>query len=289
MIRRISRLCAGTVTAFGVTLLVIATLGVRPGFAQTVPACQLTGDIVIELFDGTAVRSDLDEQGATNGPFAIAIPSGSYELSLMSFDRHSSEDGSDPQTREQWFLRGLDGGSVVFESAAISDLPEDVDVLTEIVHGNVDIPALDAVVAVHAAFGSASAQGTNSVQPICAALTAVDATTTSQATTTTTQATTTTTTQATTTTTAATTSSSAEATTTTSLAAENAGGSAQDDGDDDGTGVLGNQISQEELPFTGLTDPQVAMAGAVMVFVGTLVLVATREERTVGDDLVVRY
>jgi hypothetical protein len=248
--------------------------------AQTVPACDLTGDVVVQLFDGTALRSDLDEFAATNGPFAVAagtgLADGYYSVHLQSFDRHSTDATSD-EPQESWFIEGYGpDGSLAWTSSAVSDVPADRDSYAETVSAGSAIPELSEVRAVHAAFpDSASA---NSVHALCVAfIVEVEPTTTTEVS-------------------GATTPPAGEDTP--RRAGIGVDGNVEDDLDvgsggdgadagitgaqalDDGTRVLGAQVDDPALPFTGPSDGRWAAIGSGLAVLGSLFIAAMRDEES---------
>ena len=252
---------------------------VLPAHAQTVPPCDLSGDVVVELFDGTALRSDLDEFAATNGPFEIdtggGLPDGYYSVHLQSFDRHSTDSTSDDPV-ESWFIEGYGpDGSLVWTSEPIADVPADRDLFAATVSEGSAIPGLTEVRAVHAAYPDSTSA--NSVHALCVAFIAEV-----EPTTTTTQA------------------PSTEPETTEGAATEP--GTTDPDGVDPGEGVeggeegdpeggvvgeqvsdsdtdvLGAQIDNPVLPFTGPSDSQWAAFGSGLAVLGSLVIAAMRED-----------
>jgi hypothetical protein len=113
-------------------LTLIAALGgllAAPAAAEST-ACASDHDITIQqLLLNT--RAGFSPGDATIS-LAAPIPAGDYELTMVSYDEHSSKliDQSD-QIHEQWFLQLLDTqGAVVFESDISPDLPDDQDWLT---------------------------------------------------------------------------------------------------------------------------------------------------------------
>ncbi|MDH3500035.1 MAG: hypothetical protein OEM97_07935 [Acidimicrobiia bacterium] len=260
MVRSTVRALAGIATTMGIAMMCVSFLAPF-GIGQTAPTCGLSGDFVIDLFDGTAMRSDLDEFAATNGPFSTNLPAGRYSIRLQSFDRHST-DSAPGEPAEAWFVRGLaaDGG-VIWESAAIDDLPDDVDAFSQMVDPGTDIPELFEVVAVHAAFPTESAS--NTVQAICASFTiqAPANTTTTRPPAITSPLTTT-------------------AVTSGLQTGAQGGGSGTDTSDDAGDiGVLGSQIGGDRLPFTGPHDVAWAIAAGGLTAVGAALLLAVRDDR----------
>lgn len=136
--------------------------------------CEADGDIVM-LFPDEFIRSD-DRTGKPNrgGHFlqiSAFIPAGEYEIILHSYDNHSDEFHPE-QTREQWHLIFRAGDEVVATSNSISDLPDNLDSLTEKVNDALSIPKdVDNVLAYHSFYlDPEHGRNINSVHPRCAGL-----------------------------------------------------------------------------------------------------------------------
>ncbi|MGH9167577.1 MAG: hypothetical protein ACRD02_07115 [Acidimicrobiia bacterium] len=166
-------------------VLALWMAGIGTATGQETIACPLTEGIIVEF--GERLRSDQDESAATSGVVSVSVPAGTYDVVLVSFD-----DSSKGQPREQWVLEGLAGSSVVFTSSASPDIPDDSDLVVATVDTGVQVPALTAARARHAAFPDLSSA--NSLDAVCASFVAVAPPTTTTTTTTTSTTTTTTTT-----------------------------------------------------------------------------------------------
>jgi LPXTG-motif cell wall-anchored protein len=101
---------------------------------------------------------------AEAGPFAIELPAGTYDVYLTSRDSNHAQAYDPSQVEESYYVEGFFGGASVWQSPAISDLPDDVVSLTQLVASDAKIPELDAVVAVHAGYPNDIA---NSVESVC--------------------------------------------------------------------------------------------------------------------------
>ncbi len=101
--------------------------------------------------------------GSESGPFWVNIGSGTYDITLASFDNHS-EKGGQGQEFERWQLKLLDSSGVILGvTALISDLPDADDVRVEKVNTGFMIPADVAKLRpFHPDEG-------NSIRPLCAA------------------------------------------------------------------------------------------------------------------------
>jgi len=75
-------------------------------------------------FAGTRLIND----GISNdaGPFAITLPAGTYDVTMVSHDNHPSPDYQTSQTGEQWRFR-LDSG---YTSGLTKDVPSDAEWMT---------------------------------------------------------------------------------------------------------------------------------------------------------------
>jgi hypothetical protein len=103
------------------------------------------------------------------------IPSGIYDVTLESFDNHSSKQGQ-VQKNESYFLRLLDESAIkIVDTNAISDLPDDQDVLTQEVNTNLFVvKAIDSIIAIHFCDDNSCASGPNSIDPVCVAFDLVE-------------------------------------------------------------------------------------------------------------------
>jgi len=137
------------------------------------PTCPFTaqeGRTIIDMGGESFLRSDSTEADAASSVFPVSIQAGHYEVSLVSFDGHTTQRVNDTQPNESWYLILKDGLSEVAQSLPISDLEDGVAsaFLTEIVNTNLNIPTdIDSVMAFHAVYPDESSP--NSVVPVCAA------------------------------------------------------------------------------------------------------------------------
>lgn len=116
---------------------------------------------------GEAIRSDKDEAKATAGPVYVQIPSGMYDITLMSYDDHGGHGGQN-QLNEQWriVLRNVYGG-IIAETSAIRDLPELDDLIIETVAVKFQVPdGVFSVEALHDEYPTKTSA--NSIVPVCA-------------------------------------------------------------------------------------------------------------------------
>lgn len=114
-------------------------------------------------FAGTRLINDGISTSA--GPFAIALPAGYYEITLVSHDDHPSADYQTDQTAEQWYVR-LDNG---FVSAPSADIPNDQEWMTTVLPAQ-DVPAASAISVQHLLSGTSP----NSVNVMCVGFTSVE-------------------------------------------------------------------------------------------------------------------
>lgn len=143
--------------------------------------------LVVDVPGEPRLYSSRGQSESFFGPVSVEVPAGTYDVWLTSFDDHVTEERVKPsQPREQYFLEGSQDGTVVWESSAISDLPDDRNHLTERVDRGVSIPQLDGLVFRHAAYPDDSSA--NSHEPVCVFLVPVAQTTTTETSTTTTTA-----------------------------------------------------------------------------------------------------
>lgn len=112
-------------------------------------------------FAGTRLLND----GISNtaGPFTIAMPAGTYAITLHSFDDHIDHPGQTDQTQEQWYFT-LDSGYI---SPVSSDIPDDAVSVTDTFTGVIDQDATSITVH-HLGQGNV-----NSVSPMCVGFTTV--------------------------------------------------------------------------------------------------------------------
>ena len=110
-------------------------------------------------------------------PLGVAIPAGTYQVTLESWEPHSTEGGLF-QFQEQWFAEFQTGGGVVV-SSAIRDIPEDQDTVSEIVGQVTFTAAVTSVSAVHKLEGKPVSQWATpeSVHAVCVAIDSIAAST----------------------------------------------------------------------------------------------------------------
>ena len=195
MVRLTSRRLAGA----GAAMLLVFTIAGTGFAAQEIPpqepVCPAApaGAIVVDLTGSGKLFSWASVTLATGQRVSVNVPAGTYDIRLTSFDPHVDAEGDVQETQlyEQYLVRGYNGGSVVWTSGAIADLPDTENLLTQTVGVAVTVPALDAVEPFHSAYPDKSSP--NSIEPVCIAFIPVTTTTTVPPTTTTVPETTTTT------------------------------------------------------------------------------------------------
>lgn len=106
-------------------------------------------------FTGTRMINDGISDHA--GPFTIALPAGTYDITMLSNDNHPTADYQVEQTQEQWYFT-LDNGYV---SPPTNDVPADQTTMTTSV-GSVELTAATSISVHHLGEG-----GVNSVNVEC--------------------------------------------------------------------------------------------------------------------------
>ena len=157
--------------------------GTDRGGAASAPTCTLRADGGDILIDFTDVLPD-DFRLIANGSgeemrtpkYHQTIPSGTYKVTLQSYDNHSEQDGENQQL-EKWQLRFFNpmvDREIFRTSSASRDIPDNVDTVTSVVDTNLFIDT-DAtyVRGIHAAYQSS---GSESVMPVCALIEPVQTT-----------------------------------------------------------------------------------------------------------------
>ena len=136
--------------------------------APQCPTQSSTGVTVVSI--STELMLAWDSAKASAGPVPVSLAPGSYEVSVYSWDAHSTKTHQ-AQTKEQWYLELWGAGATpIMVSAATPDLPEDVD-LAGYHMGTLTITQpVTAVRAVHAAYPDEFEP--HSVAPLCAVFTA---------------------------------------------------------------------------------------------------------------------
>ena len=162
------------VLSFAIVLFLLLSFGsLNTSIAQAVeaqPVCtleQISGRTIVDLTPYNGLRSDSDEAAATGGPFATVLVAGTYDVTLQSYDNHTEKNQIQPN--EQWYLILKDiGDSTIATTSAISDLPDDIDNLTEIVDTNfVLTSSVTSATTYHDAYPDSTSA--NSIRPVCAA------------------------------------------------------------------------------------------------------------------------
>jgi hypothetical protein len=152
------------IALFAVPIGAIATGGTQNNAtAATCPLPSGPGAYVVDISDQLMLAWDAGR--STAGPVPLALPAGSWDVHLVSYDDHSNKTHQ-TQLEERWFLQGWLGDSIVFTSPATADLPENTDVRDYFVGSLTTSQAIDKVLAVHAAYPS---DEPHSVAPLCAA------------------------------------------------------------------------------------------------------------------------
>jgi hypothetical protein len=113
-----------------VALLVVGGLSITAGaLGATTEGCGTYS----YGFTGTRLLNDAISTSA--GPFTIALPAGTYDITMHSNDNHPSATYQTEQTQEQWFFE-LDSGYV---SSPTDDIPDDqTTMITTIKNAQID-------------------------------------------------------------------------------------------------------------------------------------------------------
>lgn len=134
--------------------------------SSTAPQCPISassGVTVVPISAELMLASDAAKASA--GPVAVTLAPGTYDVTLYSWDAHSTK-AQQTQTKEQWKLELWDGGATpAITTAATQDLPENTDLKDYQVGTVILSQAVTAVRAVHDAYPDVEP---HSVAPICA-------------------------------------------------------------------------------------------------------------------------
>jgi len=150
------------IALFAVPLAAAATGSGNSDVTATCPLPDAPGSYVVDISDQLMLAWDADK--STAGPVSLALPAGSWDVYLTSYDDHSNKTHQS-QLKEQWDLQGWSGETVVFTTATTPDLPESSDIEAFFVGSLITTRAIDSVLAVHAAYPS---DEPHSVAPLCA-------------------------------------------------------------------------------------------------------------------------
>ena len=115
----------------------VATIVLAVGFmlpptasAHAIPSCPIEAAenrTIVVLDPGEF----LSGSGSGSGPYWVTIPSGTYDITLASFDSHA-ETGEQGELSERWQLKVLDSGGLLLGVTALTnDLPDADDVRVE--------------------------------------------------------------------------------------------------------------------------------------------------------------
>lgn len=134
--------------------------------ASETPRCTLTpqGTHTIVTF-GSRLFANRGADQAVGPTRPVTLAPGAYRVTLVSYDNHAEKTLN--QRHEKWHIELNDSsGSRIAATSAISDLPEDRDVLTEIVDQQLNVPRpVTFATPRHAFF---PAKGAESVTAVCA-------------------------------------------------------------------------------------------------------------------------
>ncbi len=101
-----------------------------------------------------------------------SIPAGTYDITLQSYDEHSSKPGQE-QLNESYFLELRNAaGDMIVATNAIEDLPNENDNLIQLVNTNLAVGGdIDSLKPIHSCDGSKNCDDSpNSIVPVCVAL-----------------------------------------------------------------------------------------------------------------------
>jgi hypothetical protein len=150
------------------TLLRIAAIGALALGALALTSESLdatTGQCGEYSYGFTGTRLINDGISTSAGPFAIALPAGTYDIEMWSNDNHPTPDYQTDQIEEQWYFM-LDNGYV---SPVTLDVPNDQQAIVTSV-GEVTLDAATAISVHHRLVGTSP----NSVNVECVGFTPVE-------------------------------------------------------------------------------------------------------------------
>ncbi|HEY4493537.1 MAG TPA: hypothetical protein VJB98_02870 [Candidatus Paceibacterota bacterium] len=164
------------------TALVIAIISVASFALPTIagaattdwnpPSCPFNAQV-----GRTIVRFPTSGKLIANGspyqttPEGVSLSAGNYRVSLASYDNHPNAGGT--QLREQYFIKFMNGGTLVAQSASIPDLPDNSTTINREVNSSLPLSqSVSSVIAYHSAYPSS---GPESILPLCAAFDLLDA------------------------------------------------------------------------------------------------------------------
>jgi hypothetical protein len=152
-------------------------LQVGYGAASPCPLQAQSGRIIVEFVASPqdAVLTTRFQSRNSLGPVPVHISAGAYNITLVSFDDHIENLNAAAQKQESWFLQAQNGrGNTVFESNFISDLPEDQNILEELVQEDVEIAQDITGLSAKHLLDVGESEGVEGVIPVCAAFDRVD-------------------------------------------------------------------------------------------------------------------
>ncbi len=124
-------------------------------------------DSVLIQFPKVTLFSSRKQADAIFGPASANVGAGTWQVSLASYDSHSTK-ANPYQPYEQWFLRLNYGSGGSVDSSAISDLPDNQDSLSQTVNSGLALTDnVTSVTAVHAFYPNTAI---NSISPVCVLL-----------------------------------------------------------------------------------------------------------------------
>jgi hypothetical protein len=174
--KEIQKMKSLTVCSSLCLILIVSLVGTAYVWSQECTLGPKQGRTIIQL--GPSSLCSPIESGSCEGQsdqifVSQPIPSGTYDVTLESFDYHSSKPGQ-TQTSESYFLRLLDESDVkIVDTNAISDLLDDQDILVQKVNTNLYVgDDIGSIIAIHfcdESTGNNCDLSHNSIRSVCVA------------------------------------------------------------------------------------------------------------------------
>lgn len=121
---------------------------------------------IIVKFNGEFIVSDNEESDAMLGPENVSVPAGTYDITLVSYEKDHPTVPTQPN--ESWYLKlNNANGSTFAQTNAIGDMPDDQSIMQQVVNQDFVVAEdISSVTAYHAAFQDYTSP--NSINPVCA-------------------------------------------------------------------------------------------------------------------------
>ncbi|HEY4514764.1 MAG TPA: hypothetical protein VJJ22_01235 [Candidatus Paceibacterota bacterium] len=143
----------------------IIAVGMPMVSSAAIPACPIPNDGGVRVNFTNApwlLAADYSNWQHETSVYSINLSAGNYQVTLASYDDHPN---AEDQQHEQFFVSLLNGGSLVKNSVASPDLPQNITMGYWNV-GTISLPtAVNGIKAVHAFYPNGGAE---SIVPICA-------------------------------------------------------------------------------------------------------------------------